>query len=88
MKANYFEVIYCFVIYFTTFIIFEKITIIKKADSVTLSAFFIFCPSIAIPFDLLGVEKNETVEFFLANTDSGVKNTHIPQEILLSLTRN
>ncbi len=43
---------------------------------------------IAIPFDLLGVEKNETVEFFLANTDSGVKNTHIPQEILLSLTRN
>jgi alpha-amylase/alpha-mannosidase (GH57 family) len=43
---------------------------------------------IAIPFDLLGVEKNETVEFFLANTDSGVKNTHLPQEILLSLTRN
>ena len=42
---------------------------------------------IAIPFDLLGVETGETVEFFMANTDSGVKNTHIPQEILLSLTR-
>ena len=42
---------------------------------------------VTIPFDILGVEKGETVEFFLANTDSGVKNTHIPQEILLSLTR-
>ena len=42
---------------------------------------------ILIPFDLLGVQKGETVEFFMANTDSGVKNTHIPQEILLSLTR-
>ena len=42
---------------------------------------------VAIPFDLLGVKKGETVEFFMANTDSGVKNTHIPQEILLALTR-
>ena len=42
---------------------------------------------ITIPFDLLGVRQGETVEFFMANTDSGVKNTHIPQEILLSLTR-
>ena len=42
---------------------------------------------LAIPFDLLGINKGETVEFFLANTDSGVKNTHIPQEILLSMTR-
>lgn len=42
---------------------------------------------VAIPFDLLGIQKGETVEFFMANTDSGVKNTYIPQEILLSLTR-
>ena len=42
---------------------------------------------IAIPFDKLGVKQGETVEFFLTNTDSGVKNTHIPQEILISLTR-
>ncbi len=42
---------------------------------------------IKIPFEVLGVNHNETVEFFLANTDSGVKNTHIPQEILLCLTR-
>lgn len=42
---------------------------------------------LTIPFDMLGVQKGETVEFFLANTDSGVKNTYIPQEILLSLTR-
>ena len=42
---------------------------------------------VAIPFDLLGVKQGEVVEFFMANTDSGVKNTHIPQEILLSLTR-
>ena len=42
---------------------------------------------ISIPFNLLGVNSGETVEFFMANTDSGVKNTHIPQEILLSLTR-
>ena len=42
---------------------------------------------ISVPFDTLGVEKGETVEFFMANTDSGVKNTYIPQEILLALTR-
>ena len=42
---------------------------------------------IAIPFDLLGINSGETVEFFMANTDSGVKNTYIPQEILLSMTR-
>lgn len=42
---------------------------------------------IAIPFDKLGVKQGESVEFFMANTDSGVKNTHIPQEILLSMTR-
>lgn len=42
---------------------------------------------LTIPFDSLGVKHGETVEFFLANTDSGVKNTYIPQEILLSLTR-
>lgn len=42
---------------------------------------------LSVPFDTLGVEKGETVEFFMANTDSGVKNTYIPQEILLALTR-
>lgn len=42
---------------------------------------------ISIPFDKLGVKQGETVEFFMANTDSGVKNTHIPQEMLLSMTR-
>ena len=42
---------------------------------------------VLIPFDTLGVKKHETVEFFMANTDSGVKNTYIPQEILLSMTR-
>ena len=42
---------------------------------------------ITIPFDLLNVKQGEIVEFFMANTDSGVRNSHIPQEILLSLTR-
>lgn len=42
---------------------------------------------ICIPFDKLGIETGETVEFFMANTDSGVKNTYIPQEILLSMVR-
>ena len=42
---------------------------------------------ISIPFEKLGIQSGETVEFFLANTDSGVKNTYIPQEILLSMTR-
>ena len=36
----------------------------------------------------IGVEKGETIEFFMANTDMGVKNTYIPQEILLSMTRD
>jgi len=42
---------------------------------------------IAIPFDVLGVGEGETIELFMANTDSGVKNTYLPQEVLLSLTR-
>ena len=42
---------------------------------------------VCIPFDKLGVMPGESVEFFMANTDSGVKNTYIPQEILLSLSR-
>ncbi len=48
---------------------------------------FVDVIDVTVPFDLLGVQRGETVEFFMANTDSGVKNTHIPQEILLSLTR-
>ena len=43
---------------------------------------------VSIPFEKLGVKNGETLEFFLANTDSGVKNTSIPQEILISMTRN
>ena len=42
---------------------------------------------ICIPFDKLGVNHEESVEFFMANTDSAVRNTYIPQEILLTLTR-
>ncbi len=42
---------------------------------------------LSIPFDTIGINPGETVEFFLANTDSSVKNTYIPQEILLSMTR-
>jgi len=43
---------------------------------------------VCIPFDKIGISKGETVEFFMANTDSGVKNTYIPQEVLISLTRD
>ena len=43
---------------------------------------------VSVPFDTLGVHPGETVEFFMANTESGVKNTYIPQEILLSMTRS
>ena len=42
---------------------------------------------VCIPFEKLGINPGDTVEFFLANTDSGVKNTYIPQEILPSMTR-
>ena len=42
---------------------------------------------VAIPFDKLGVDSGETVEFFMANTDSAVKNTYLPQEVLLSMVR-
>ncbi len=43
---------------------------------------------ISIPFDKLDIKKGETIEFFIANTDSGIKNTYIPQEIMLSMTRD
>ena len=42
---------------------------------------------LSIPFDTIGINHGETVEFFLANTDSGVKNTYIPQELMLSMER-
>lgn len=42
---------------------------------------------VCIPFDKLGVKNGETIEFFMANTDSAVKNTYIPQEVLLSMSR-
>ena len=42
---------------------------------------------VSIPFDKLGVSQGETVEFFMANTDSAVKNTYLPQEVLLSMSR-
>lgn len=42
---------------------------------------------VCIPFDKLGVAEGETVEFFMANTDSAVKNTYLPQEVLLSMHR-
>ena len=43
---------------------------------------------VTVPFDLIGVRHGETVEFFLANTDSGVKNTYTPQDVLLTMKRN
>ena len=43
---------------------------------------------LSVPFDTLGINHGETAEFFLANTESGVKNTYIPQEIMLSMTRS
>ena len=42
---------------------------------------------ISIPFDKIGIQSGETVEFFMANTDSAVRNTYIPQELLLSMVR-
>lgn len=42
---------------------------------------------LSIPFDTINVNHGDKVEFFLANTDSGVKNTYIPQEIMLSMER-
>ena len=42
---------------------------------------------ICIPFDKLGIAQGEGVELFMANTDSAVRNTYIPQEVLLYMNR-
>lgn len=42
---------------------------------------------LAVPFDTLGVGHGDKIEFFIANTDSGVKNTYVPQEVMLSMKR-
>ncbi len=42
---------------------------------------------LSIPFDTIGVNHGEVAEFFIANTDSGVKNTYIPHEVILSMMR-
>ncbi|MCQ2738985.1 MAG: glycoside hydrolase family 57 protein [bacterium] len=42
---------------------------------------------ITVPFESVGVQEGETVEFIMANTDSGVKSSYFPHEIVLSLKR-
>ena len=42
---------------------------------------------VCVPFDKLGIQEGESVELFMANTDSAVRNTYLPQELLLSLNR-
>ena len=42
---------------------------------------------ISIPFEKLGVKEGESVELFMANTDSAVRNTYLPQEVLLTMNR-
>lgn len=42
---------------------------------------------LAVPFDTLRVGHGDKIEFFIANTDSGVKNTYVPQEVMLSMKR-
>lgn len=40
-----------------------------------------------VPFDLLGIEKGETLEFVFVNANYGVKDFYIPNEMVLSVTR-
>ncbi|MBQ7126461.1 hypothetical protein IJO12_05190 [bacterium] len=43
---------------------------------------------LTIPFNTVGIAEGETVEFFITNTDSGVKNSNIHQEILFTMRRD
>lgn len=40
-----------------------------------------------IPFNLLGVESGETLEFLFVNANYGIKDFYIPNEMVLSVTR-
>ena len=42
---------------------------------------------LSIPFDKVGINDGESIEIFMANTDSAVRNTYLPQEVLLTLNR-
>lgn len=42
---------------------------------------------IKIPFEDLGIERNDVLEFFFATSDNGIKDTYIPQDALLALRR-
>ncbi len=42
---------------------------------------------LGIPFDLIDIEAGECVEFFFATAQTGIKETLIPQDVLLSIQR-
>lgn len=40
-----------------------------------------------IPFDALGINNGETLEFLFVNANYGIKDFYIPNEMVLSVTR-
>ena len=42
---------------------------------------------VSIPFDDIGIDKGDTLEFVFVNASFGIKDFFVPNEILLTITR-
>ena len=42
---------------------------------------------VSIPFDSLEIDSGEKLEFFFANANFGIKDSFIPQDVLLNVQR-
>ena len=57
------------------------------ANSKNIKAFYDKVADISIPFDDIGIEKGDTLEFVFINANYGVKDFYIPNEMLLTIKR-
>ena len=57
------------------------------ANSKNIKAVYDKVADISIPFDDIGIEKGDTLEFVFVNANYGVKDFYIPNEMLLTIKR-
>lgn len=56
-------------------------------DTTNLKIIFDNVIDVCIPFDILGVDHGDKLEFFFANTNFGIKDAFSPQDIMINIQR-
>ena len=57
------------------------------ASSKNIKAVYEKYVDVSIPFDEIGINKGETLEFMFVNANFGIKEYEIPNEMLLTIKR-